>query len=77
MAACPLNFLNRLVRLFRTDIEDVDIRATRRETMGDRAADAARSPSDDGRPAIEPECIGIFGRTFQRETPRFQGMKSF
>jgi hypothetical protein len=77
LAARLLNFLNRLVRLFRADIKDIHARATRRKTMRDRAADAARSSGDDGRAAIEPESIGILGRVFQRETPRFQGMKSF
>jgi len=61
----------------KVDIEDAERGSMGSEFAGDGAADAAATAGDDGNSAIEAECGGISGWRVQRETPRFQGMKSF
>jgi hypothetical protein len=48
-----------------------------REASRDGAADPAGGAGDRGNFAIEAEGIAMLRGATQRETPRFQGMKSF
>jgi hypothetical protein len=52
-------------------------RALLREALRDSAADSAGGAGDHGNFAVEPESIAMLRGAAQRETPRFQGMKSF
>jgi hypothetical protein len=56
-------------------IENADGRALLRETPGDGAANPAGGAGESGRLAVEAERSRRLRA--QRETPRFQGMKSF
>jgi hypothetical protein len=61
--------------VFRTDVNNVDCCAIGCELLRDGATDSASAASDDCGFPIQAEfaCTAICG---QRETPRFQGMKS-
>jgi hypothetical protein len=59
------------------DIEDAERGSVGGEFARDGAADAAATAGNDGDSVVEAECAGIGGGRVQRETPRFQGMKSF
>jgi hypothetical protein len=61
--------------LFRANVDDAHRRAVGREPQSDRTADAAASAGNDGDFAVKTE-ISIAGCLAQRETPRFQGIKS-
>jgi hypothetical protein len=48
-----------------------------REAPCNGAADSAGGAGDHGNFAVEPKGIAMLRGAAQRETPRFQGMKSF
>jgi hypothetical protein len=48
-----------------------------RKTLRNGAADSAAGAGDHSNFAVEPEGIAMLRGAAQRETPRFQGMKSF
>lgn len=58
------------------DIDDTHCSPTGRELMRNRAADPTSPASDDCRLSIKAKLAGISMFAGQRETPRFQGMKS-
>jgi hypothetical protein len=62
--------------LFRANVDDAHRRAVGREPQSDRTADAAASAGNDGDFAVKTEISDIAGCLAQRETPRFQGIKS-
>lgn len=61
---------------FFVEIEDVNGRAVGGKFECDGAADAAARAGDEGSLAIESKLAGVGERSGQRDTPRFQGMKS-
>ena len=71
------NFLRCRIGCFFVEVEDAYRRALTREPLGDGEADSAGSAGDRGDFAVEPESIAMLRGAAQRETPRFQGMKSF
>lgn len=77
MATRIRNLSDRLLRLFCTNIDHVHAGTARREAKSDGTTDAAGAARYDDRFPIEPEAIRILDGVLQRETPRFQGMKSF
>jgi hypothetical protein len=71
------NFVGGGITRFFIKVQNADGRALLKEALRDGAADSAASASNDGDFAIEAERIAMFAGRAQRETPRFQGMKSF
>lgn len=69
-------FLCGALGLFRANVDDAHRRAVGREPQSDRTADAAASAGNDGDFAVKTEISDIAGCLAQRETPRFQGIKS-
>jgi len=70
------NFRCNRFRIFRTDINNVDGGAIGSELERDSSANSAPAAGDDRRFSVKPELGSgsiVYG---QRETPRFQGMKS-
>ena len=59
------------------EIENAHRRALLREALRNGPADSAGGAGDDGDLAVKPERIAALRGVAQRETPRFQGMKSF
>src|SRR5260370_12422956 len=59
------------------EIENAHRRALLCEALRNSPADSAGGAGDDGDLAIQPERIAMLRGVAQRETPRFQGMKSF
>ncbi len=62
--------------ILRADINNMNRCAIGCELMRDRPANSAAAAGDDGSFPVQPKlaCVSIFAG--QRETPRFQGMKS-
>ena len=76
---CPSgagNFGSYCVGVFRADIKNVDCRPIRSELVCDSAANPAAATGDDRSFAIQTELARASTACGQRETPRFQGMKS-
>ena len=71
------NFLRRNLSCFLLEINDAHRRALLREPPCDGPPDAAGSSGNNSYFAVEPESIAMLRGAAQRETPRFQGMKSF
>ena len=57
-------------------IQNTNARPVRRKFHGDRLANAAARPGDGGDLSVQPEISIDILVVAQRETPRFQGMKS-
>jgi hypothetical protein len=72
----PGNFRRNSLRIFRADIKNVDGSTIRRELVRDGAANPAAAASDDRSFPIKAEFARASIVYVQRETPRFQGMKS-
>jgi hypothetical protein len=71
------NLLARCFGIFEVDVRDANRGSMPSEPARDRAANSAATARDDGYSAVEPEFELITCLRIQRETPRFQGMKSF
>ncbi|OLE13115.1 MAG: hypothetical protein AUG89_06050 [Acidobacteria bacterium 13_1_20CM_4_56_7] len=70
------NFRCNRFCIFRTDINNVDGGAMSSEFERDGSADSAPAPGDNRCFSVKPKLVSgsiVYG---QRETPRFQGMKS-
>jgi hypothetical protein len=62
---------------FFVEVQDAHRGAFLRETASDGQTDAAGCTGNDSDFAVEAKRVAMFRRGAQRETPRFQGMKSF
>src|SRR6202008_4542591 len=71
------NFLRRSIAGLFVEIENAHRRALLCEALRNGPADSAGGAGDDGDLAVQPERIAALRGVAQRETPRFQGMKSF
>jgi hypothetical protein len=76
VSAGGVNLLASGFGRFEIHIEDAERGSVGGELARDRAADPAAAAGDDGDSAIESKRTAMGRWRIQRETPRFQGMKS-
>lgn len=62
------NFLGRILRPFRMDVENVHTRPAGRKKVGDRSTDAARAARNDRRFAVEVKPVRIGAEAIQRDS---------